>query len=100
MAKEKKVTEQKSELQLAADRVREIQIAIDIRQEHLAVCKREVSQCKLAYEEAVRNEADTNSLLNAQYEKLHREKKSVLTLLGYGNPLEEKMECAKVQRTY
>jgi hypothetical protein len=100
MPKGRKATEQRSELQKAADRVREIQEAVDIRQEHLAVCKREVEQCKLAYDEALRNYGDAESLLGAQFEKLYREKKSVLTLLGYGNPLEEKMECAKVQRTY
>jgi hypothetical protein len=69
-----------SELQKAADRVREIQAAIDEFEAAKVVCEQAVldannavTQAQLKLREEQRNLYDTRSFLNAQYEKRGRE---------------------------
>ena len=62
-----------SELQKAANRVREIQAAITEFEGIKKHLTKEVDSLELQYAAACRNLADTKSLLKAQYEKRERE---------------------------
>lgn len=64
-----------SQLQLAADRVREMKIAVDASEKNLL-------ECQLAYHEARRNLLDTEGFLAAQKDKLNREIQSIRTIVG------------------
>lgn len=76
------MSKQKSELQLAADRVREMQVAIENMEKNLQVCQDEYQVCKKNLDEAARNLADTEDLLMAQRNKLEREIESVRNIVG------------------
>lgn len=74
-----------SELQLAADRIREMQVAVETTKSNL-------QECQIAYSEAMRNLKDTEGLLRAQEEKLQRELQVVKDIIGYDQrmaPLKE-----------
>lgn len=75
---------EKSELQLAADRVRVIQVAIDSMKANLQVCETEYKRASLMLAETTRNLQDTQDLLAAQTSKLEREIQSVRNIVGYG----------------
>ncbi len=62
-----------SELQKAADRVREVQEAITEMEGIKALLTKDVDALELQLSLACRNLADTKSLLHAQYEKRERE---------------------------
>lgn len=78
MAKQKQ-----SELQKAADRVRDMQVAVEKMEGNLQVCVREYEKYDLLRAEASRNLEDTQGLLYAQRDKLMREIESVRKLVGY-----------------
>lgn len=97
------MAEKKSELQKAADRVREMQVAVDKMEKNLKVCEGEYSSLKLKTEEAYRNLADTAGLLKAQKDKLNRETQAALDILhgsnlgvAWGHPVNGM--CEKVDR--
>lgn len=74
-----------SELQLAADRIREMQVAVETSKSNL-------QECQIAYSEAMRNLKDAEGLLRAQEEKLQRELQVVKDIIGYDQrmaPLKE-----------
>jgi len=77
----------KSELQKAADRVRDIQAAIDDYEANRLLCIEGVNEAKavafqaqFALNEELRKLADTESLLRAQYEKRSRELREVSSI--------------------
>jgi len=72
----------KSHLQQAADRVREIKVAVEKTEGWLAVCEEEYQKAKMAFAEAERNLNDTKSFLYAQQCKLGREINSVRDIVG------------------
>lgn len=80
MARPKKDT--RSQLQIAADRVRKITAAVEVSQANLKECQADVEEKALALKEARRDHDDTASLLKAQQEKLDREIQAVRDIVG------------------
>lgn len=79
MARSKKDT--RTELQKAAGRVAEMEVAVANTERDLSVAMKAYAKTKLAFEQARRDVADTGSLLFARKEKLHREREAVAGLL-------------------
>lgn len=80
MARAKKDT--RTELQKAADRVAEMEVAVANTKQDLNVCEEEFKIAELAYAEAERNLRDTQDLLNARINKLQRERSTAMNHAG------------------
>lgn len=89
----------RSELQKAADRVREMQVAVEKMEKNLDVCVQEYEKYDLLRAEASRNLEDTRGLLYAQRDKLAREIESVRKLVGYSVNAWEDV-CVKSEQRY
>ena len=72
----------KSQLQLAADRVREMQIAVEKSEKNFKVCQEDLAKAEIKIVEAKRNYDDTLTFLRAQREKLERSLQEVRNLVG------------------
>lgn len=101
----------KSELQNAADRVRETQEAIEVRQAELAMCERQLAQAKedvvraqLAEREARRHMNNCYDILKTQEVKLQRDLEEVRNLAysvsDYASPSETVQLDTRIQQTH
>jgi hypothetical protein len=70
-----------TQLQLAAARVAEMEVAVSTTEEDLVECQRAFEIAKIAYDEANRNLSDTLDLLQARRSKLDRERASVGSIM-------------------
>lgn len=77
----------KSELQLAADRVRQMTLAVESSERDLKECEDLCSKARIVYEETSRDLSDTRDLLNARQCKLYREVETVRNIVGFGGPV-------------
>lgn len=75
---------QKSELQLAADRVREMTKAVESTEKDLKVCEDENTEARIRFEETIRHLRDTTDMLYAKRCKLEREVDTVRSIVGLG----------------
>ena len=82
MRDETMTSKTKSQLQLAADRVREMQVAIEKSEKNFKVCQEDLSKAEIKIVEAKRNYDDTLTFLRAQREKLERSLQEVRNLVG------------------
>lgn len=73
----------RSALQLAADRVRDMEVAVAKTRSNLKICLADFEVAKLAYETASRNMYDTMDFLSAQQSKLGREVASVQEIINF-----------------
>lgn len=83
----------KTELELATQRVLEMQAAVKTMEANLAECKKECDDLANQMREAERNYADTQDLLTAQRAKLAREIDSAQIEAGKYYPAWTGSEC-------
>lgn len=74
----------KTQLELATERVVQMQEAVASMEANYELCKQDFESAKVAFEEAQRNMNDTFGLLNAQQQKLEREKSGLADILFGG----------------
>lgn len=87
----------KSQLQLAADRVREMQVAVEKTEKDFKACQDDLAKAEIKIVEAKRNYDDTLTFLRAQREKLERSLQEVRNLVG-GHSFEQAQCEAKALR--